>query len=352
MLSLRRLKLRDFRCHSKLDLNLGKADWVVLAGGNGAGKTSLMEAVYAAARGRSFRAHPLSEMIRQGAAETSVLVEAENGLKHRLGVVFGRHSRALHLNGNPVKSMAEVTSVIPVEYIGGTSHHLVDSTPAARRRFLDWGLFHVEPRFLLVWRAWHRAHRQRNEWLRHGDYPASEGWTTAVIEHGETLSRMRANLAERLAATLNAVSWAELQGSPLEMHFNHGWREDSLAEAMSHSAKRERKAGRAVVGPQYDDWSLECGGLRAGQLSRGQAKLMGFYLLHALAKIMREAGRSAIFLVDDFLADLDRVSCGRAVTALDEAGGQIWIAVRNEDYSIELPGEVARFHVEPGRTHS
>ncbi|MGH9610202.1 MAG: DNA replication/repair protein RecF, partial [Bryobacteraceae bacterium] len=330
MSALNCLKLRDFRCHSELNLALRKADWVVLAGGNGAGKTSLLEAIYAATRGRSFRAHPASEVIRQGAAEANVLIEAESSCRHRLGVVFGRHSRTLHLDGSPVSSMAEVTSAIPIEYIGGTAHYLVDGTPAAHRRFLDWGLFHVEPRFLATWRAWHRAHRQRNEWLRRGDYPASEGWTAAVIEHGEALSRMRAELVERLAAALESVTWAELQGAALDIRFNRGWREDSFAEALSRSAKRERKIGRAVVGPQYDDWSLECDGLRAAQLSRGQSKLAGFFLLHVLAKLMREAGRAPVLLVDDFLADLDSESSRRAVRALSEAGGQVWIAVREE----------------------
>lgn len=351
MASLNYLKINDFRCHTELDLRVGEADWVVLAGGNGAGKTSILEAIYAIGRGGSFRARAMSELIRLAAAEARVLADVEGECGHRLGAAFGKQSRELHLDGSLVQSLVDLSSAIPVEYLDGTTHHLVNSTPSRRRRFVDWGLFHVEPHFLSVWRAWHKAHRQRNELLRQGDYAAAEAWIPTVADYGEQLSRMRGGLVERIAAFLRTAPGTGLREGRLEILFTPGWREGTLADALRDSARRERRMGRAVIGPQYDDWVLCCGGLRAGQLSRGQAKLAGFFLLRALVEIMQEAGRTAVLLVDDFLADFDQESSGRAVAALGAVGGQKWIAVREEAYSIKLPGSVRRFHVEPGRAY-
>lgn len=345
---LNKLEITDFRCHSRLTLDLGQAPWIVLEGGNGAGKTSLLEAIYAAARGRSFRSAASGEMIRNGSDASQVIVDFENGEMHRLGVRFMRGFREAHLDGNAVKSLIEITAVLPVEYLGGASHRLVDGPPALRRRFMNWALFHVEHRFLDDWRLWHRAHRQRNEWLRRGDYPASEAWTSAVAEPGERLSVMRSTLIDRLGDRLAAAPEARIQGRTPRLRFRRGWRGDSLLGDLQGSRGRERRLGRAVVGPQYDDWSLELDGLRPGQLSRGQSKLASLFLWRELGRMMLEAGHSTILLADDFLADLDEDSIRAAISALEGSAGQIWLTVQEKALTLSLPGRAFMFHVEPG----
>ncbi|MGH8274867.1 MAG: DNA replication/repair protein RecF [Gammaproteobacteria bacterium] len=342
------LEINNIRCHGHLEAALGRTPWVVLAGANGAGKTSLMEALYLAVRGRSFRPVSVREIIRTGSDTAEIILTSENSGTHRLGARFTSHSRELHLDGKLVRGLAEASVAVPVEYVGSVAHRLVDGPPADRRRFLDWGLFHVEPRFLNIWRLWHRAHRQRNEWLRRCDYPASAGWTAAVAQHGEALSRMRSELVRRLADQLHGDSWLKIQGRTPRLRFNPGWRADSLLDALQETTERERRLGRAVVGPQYDDWTLDFEGLRVGQLSRGQAKLASFFLWRELGRMMQDAHRSAILLVDDFLADLDEAATEQAIAALDGAAGQVWLAVRNDRLALRLPGEALRFHVEPG----
>lgn len=342
------LRINNIRCHDVLEMALARVPWIVLVGDNGTGKTSILEALYLAARGRSFRHVLIREAIREGSDTAEVLLAGENGAKHHIGARFGHHTRELHLDGKPTRSLAEASVAVPVEYLGSAAHRLVDGPPSARRRFLDWGLFHVEPRFLGVWRLWHRAHRQRNEWLRRGDYPTSAGWTAEVAQHGEALSRMRAKLTRRLAQRLRDAPELKIERRAPALRFDPGWRTDSLLEALRDTAERERRLGRSVVGPQYDDWTLDFEGLRARRLSRGQAKLASFFLWRELGLMMREASRSAIMLADDFPADLDESAVERAVAALDGAAGQVWLTVQSDRRPLKLPGEALWFHVEPG----
>ncbi len=348
---LNKLKIRDFRCYSNLTVDLGQMPWVVLEGGNGAGKTSLMEAVYAAARGRSFRHAPFADMIRGGCDASDLLIDFESGGKHRLGVRFTRNSRESHLDRSPMKGLAEINAVLPVEYLGGASHRLVDGPPGLHRRFMDWALFHVERDFLATWRIWHRANRQRNEWLKRGDYPASESWTAAVVKSGEKLSTMRSDLVDRLASRLAAAPDTTILGRGPRLRFCQGWRGKSLLEDLEKSRERERRLGRAVVGPQYDDWALDFEDLSSGQLSRGQSKLISLFLWRELGRIMMEAGRSTLLFADDFLADLDADSVRTALAALRGSAGQIWLAVQERGDALELPGESLLFHVERGSIH-
>lgn len=346
---IERLRIRDFRCHARLDMELTHCPWVVLAGRNGAGKTSIMEALYTATRGRSFRRGPDADMIRVGSQSATVYLTSAGPSPHRLGARYERQSRQLRLDGETVRSPAQTSAAIPVDYMGGLSHRLVDGSPAARRRFLDWCLFHVEHRFLEVWRLWHRAHRQRNEWLKRGDYPASLGWSAEVVRYGEKVSEMRAILVASLNKRLQDMPWMKLCGHHPCLVFKRGWKEGGLQTALRETAERERRLGRAVVGPQNDDWTLACGDMKAAQLSRGQAKLASFFLWHVRARIMEEAGRSSVLLADDLMADLDNDSALLALRAVQTGPGQVWLALREDQTDIDLAGDVAMFHVEPGR---
>ncbi|MDN5864455.1 MAG: DNA replication and repair protein RecF [Gammaproteobacteria bacterium] len=343
------LHLEDFRCHEALHLRLEHSPWVVLAGRNGTGKTSLLEAIYTTTRGHSFRRATIAEIIRAGRDQATVVLDSVGDRAHRLGARYGRNDRIFHLDGARARGLAEINAAIPVDYMGAQAHRLVDGSPGARRRYLDWCLFHVEPRFLDLWRNWHHAHRQRNAWLRQGDYPASTGWSEEVVKYGEKVSEMRAALVCNLDARLQEMDWAAIGNDRPTLKFRQGWQEGGLREALRATADRERRAGRAVAGPHQDDWTLSCGGMQAGQLSRGQTKLASFYLWNARAQIMRKAGRSAILLADDFLADLDEEASRLALRALRGNAGQVWLAVREESARMVLPGEAVRFHVEPGQ---
>ena len=349
MLRLSRTGLRNFRCHAAVDLTLPDVHWIVLAGRNGAGKTSLLEAIFSALRGRSFRATSSADVIKAGEAEAHVTLQAVGVRTVRVGAAFGRSGRALSLDGDRGAGLAAVAAAVPVEYIGAEAYRLVGGPPAVRRQFLDWLLFHVEPEFLPVWKAWHRAHRQRNELLRRGEENLAP-WTRAVALHGERLTQLRASGVRTLQDFLvGGTGPAEDNGARLSLVFRPGWRDASLTEAFRRTAARERQSARAVVGPQYDDWSLGLGERATGQLSRGQIKMASLRLIRARAAWMDQAGRLPILLVDDLTADLDPDAVHEAVAILSTSGGQIWLSTLPQEAGLPLPGSDARFHVEPGR---
>lgn len=341
------ISLENIRCLPALEIATDNCDWVVLAGANGSGKTSIMEAIYCAARGRSFRSTSLAEVIRAGETTARVLLHSKNSRNHVLGMELQARQRAVHLDG-VVANLTAIAQAVPVEYLGGETVRLVQSTPATRRRFMDWTLFHVEPRFLSVWRYWYRAHRQRNALLKaRATDAALAPWTEAVILYGEEISRLRSHLIKCLDS-----KWVELE-RPLflrgqRVRFRRGWREASLREALQQSAGRETQMGRSVVGPQHDDWELEGGGLPASSLSRGQAKLASLMIYRCQAALMQIAERHSVLLVDDIAADLDLPALRATLALWVSAGLQIWLSVGEEDIGVELPGKTKRFHVKQG----
>ena len=76
---IRRVKLIDFRSHEKFEL-LCRKNTTTITGENGCGKTSVIEAIYEALRGKSFRAVD-AEIVRRGAEFYRVELEYEDGRK-------------------------------------------------------------------------------------------------------------------------------------------------------------------------------------------------------------------------------------------------------------------------------
>jgi len=347
MTCLTEVHLENIRCHPALVVAPGDSDWVVLAGANGSGKTSVLEGIYCAARGRSFRSMSLTEMIRTGANKAHILLRTRNKNNHVLGVELQARQRTVHLDGAAADQPA-IAKAVPVEYLGGDTIQLVQSPPAARRRFMDWALFHVEPQFLTVWRFWYRAHRQRNALLKtHASGAALAPWTEAVIGYGEELSRLREHLIEQLDLQLATIERSStLRG--IHLQFRRGWREATLREALQQSKGREAQAGRAVVGPQHDDWILESDTPAVAGLSRGQAKLISLILYRCRAGLMQAVARHPVLLMDDIVADLDPEALRAALGLWRCAGLQIWLSVLEDDIGLDLPGKTTRFHVKHG----
>src|SRR5581483_10254331 len=110
----------------------------------------------------------------------------------RLGLSRRENSLEARVNGTSVP-LADLLRSIAVACFEPGSHELISGASEGRRRFLDWGVFHVEREFLPVWRAFQRALRQRNTLLRGTPKPAElEPWDHELARSGAALSAMRA----------------------------------------------------------------------------------------------------------------------------------------------------------------
>ncbi len=78
-------------------------------------------------------------------------------------------------SGAPRKAVAELARHLPLQLINADSFELLTGPPRARRQFLDWGVFHVEHRFLGEWQRFQRCIKQRNKLLRRGRMPRGIG---------------------------------------------------------------------------------------------------------------------------------------------------------------------------------
>ena len=347
---LARLSVDQFRCLTAVELALDPT-YNLFVGPNASGKTSLLEALFLLGRGRSFRTRGFSKLVRQGETAFRVVGWVESGgLTTVLGVGGTRHSADIRIGGQPAGSAAELAAHFPPLIIDPEIHKLLEDGPHRRRRFLDWGVFHVEPSFMETWQRYHRVLRQRNAALKPGvDARAARVWDPELIATGDRLTRIRLEYLEILSPVLKDLG-RRLLGEDVSLSYQPGWAAgESFSEAVERSAERDGRYGATQVGPHRADVGVRVDGhLAKERVSRGQQKLVAAALTLAQLSVQesRNPGRSAL-LLDDPAAELDSANLGRLLAVVRTLPVQLFVTALSPDLpGLGKPG--ALFHVEQG----
>ena len=307
-MSLRRVQVTDFRCLQSAELDLDPR-FTLISGPNASGKTSVLEALYVLGRGRSFRTRRLEHLIRRGSEQFRVFGEAESPDRRiPLGVEGSAAGVRARIGGARAPSLTELALVLPVQIIDPEVHHLIEEGPSRRRRFLDWGVFHVEQSFVAHWQRYRQALNQRNAALKSRQEPAVvSAWDGDLLRYGGLLTEAREHYVGLLAQHA-AVIGRNLLGMELSLIYRPGWaRDQSFAEALHNSNGQDRLIGHTHVGPHRAELSIRLNGMGVkDRISRGQQKLLAASLLIAQLKLFPDGGPvQPSLLLDDPAAELD-----------------------------------------------
>jgi DNA replication and repair protein RecF len=233
------------------------------------------------------------------------------------------------------------------------SHELISGAADVRRRFLDWGVFHVEHDFLLLWRTYQRALRQRNALLRSGAAASAlDPWDRELARNGAPLVAMRNRYAARLGPHI-ASTMADVVPELGQARFqlSAGWRDEADAlEKLEGARADDLRRGFTTQGPHRADWSIAFERApRREHLSRGQEKLCALGCVLAQAQLFSERREEwPIVCVDDLASELDAPHQERLVRALSAANAQNLVTGTHISPALhQLRKPAATFHVEP-----
>ena len=321
----------------------------ILFGPNGAGKTSVLESLVVLSRGRSFRTNQANELIGPEGNSFRVFAESLNhaGKINRLGLErSGKHWRARKI-GDDLSQLSQLTRDLPLVLMEPNSHLLVSGPPEIRRKYLDWGMFHVEHEFLDTWRRFSKILKQRNAALRFRQEDVLDSIDAVFSDLGSRLGRLRQShsdeIAERVRGLLTDLG-SSLENMRFEYH--NGWSKESLQESLLAGREGDLVRGTTGSGPHRADIALFCKEATARSvLSRGEQKLLAAALLLSQVEILAELGEQPMVLLDDLASEFDQEHFERVLARALKSGGQVWVS-GTRIHKPEVDHKV--FHVEHG----
>lgn len=333
---LDRILLSRFRNHRETAVDC-TAQFNLLVGENGAGKTNVLEAISLLSPGRGLRRAGLGDMPGQQfdggfAVSAALLVEGEEPVQLGTGVLPERPGRRLvQINGAeaPAVRLAEWMSI---GWLTPAMDRLFVEGAGARRRFLDRLVLAVRPDHAGNATRLENALRERNRLLS-DDMPPDPRWLDAIemqfAEAGSMVAMARADLVEKLEQTLAALpespfarpSLAYQPGGPIET--------EALVRALREGRARERAAQRTLTGPHRDEIrvTLSGKGQPAADCSTGEQKAMLIAITLAHSQLLEGGAeqRPRLLLLDEVAAHLDPLRREALFDRLRAGSAQVWL---------------------------
>jgi len=333
---VRALHLKDYRNYHTADIEFG-GGLTVIVGGNGQGKSNLIEAIGWLAGIGSFRGVADDALIRVGAdsAVIRATIESGDGREQLIEAELPRIGRnRVQVNRQRVQRARDLLGVIRVTVFSPDDLSLVKGGPALRRRWIDDSLVGRHPRHDSLRSDLERILRQRNALLRSAggklDADAEftlDVWDSQLAAVGDALRQARLDLLGEIRPHLTrAYDHVARRAADVRADYVSSWQGD-LGAALIGSRRLDVRRGVSTVGPHRDEIELSIGGVPARTHgSQGEQRSTALAMRLAVDAVVRAAGWSPVLLLDDVFSELDPGRARALLEALPDAQSLLTVA--------------------------
>jgi len=305
---IKRVRLKNFRCHDEFDLDCDRPITLII-GENGSGKTSVLEAVYMALRGKSFKAVDRDIMRRE-----AEFFRAEIDLYDARKVII-RYSE------QPLKKEFEIDDKktvrlpkknrYPVVLFEPNNIYLIESSPSRRRDYFDELYKQINDGYTVILGKYNKALKQRNDLLKKEVITRDDlfSWNILCAQYGVKLREFRNETIKKINKyiTENYQSIAKNDDRCSIKYTGKNITESEYLKALEESFNKDRALGYTTFGVHRDDYEFMFNGKNAdGSASRGEMRSIILALKFIEAKILeQETGLKPVVLLDDIFSELD-----------------------------------------------
>ncbi len=311
-MQITKLSVQFVRSHDQFVLDLSP-EVTVLVGQNGAGKTSLLEAIYIGLLGTSFRGTD-KEVLQNNQDWWRIdLKDAEENVRSILFDYKKQSGKKKIIINDSVSYRMKLADKYPVVLFEPDDLQLLSGSPTRRRNFIDRMISQMDPLYSSHLRRYERALKQRNTLLKSelatGDdfFP----WNISLSEHGAYIIERRIQVIEQLNYFLTDEYRKISQNDDvISLHYSNTYIGDVRGKMLSEledSFSRDKILGYTSVGPHRHDFVSNFNdAVLSSVASRGEVRTMLLALKFIESHLIEKAtGKKPIVLLDDVFSELD-----------------------------------------------
>lgn len=350
-LNFRNLANSKLEFDSRYNLFLGK---------NGQGKTSVLEAIYFAVSGKSFRTKNNKEIINYNKNSTGSLINYrdKNSVKS-IGVKLDNSKKEYKLNKKNVKYDEFLGRVNAISFIPDDIN-LILGSPSIRRSFFDYEISQGNEIYFNLLKDFDKVLKVRNRYLKEKKLkdPMYEIYTDKFISLAIKISKRRQEYIKKLSILLN-LNYRKLFDINSELKLVYKGVVDNFAREESEIEKEfrqklkelennEKYRGHSLIGPQKDEYIFYLNNQDSKSYSsQGEKKSIIFSLKVAeIDMFIKEKGESPIFIIDDISSYFDSIRKESIINYFKNREVQLFIS-STEDLGMESKN----FHICKGEVN-
>ena len=312
MTVVKKLSLENIRSHDKFVVKLSPTVTVIV-GNNGSGKTSIIEAIYIALQGTSFKGSDY-DILRYESPWWRIEIEFDTFLKRTItydpSLTTGRKKITV---GDKVMYRMPAKYKCPVVLFEPDDLLLLHGSPTRRRQFIDRFISQLDPLYLSAVHKYERALKQRNNLLKKRRVAPDElfVWDIALSEYGSYIIEKRIAFIERINSKLNDQYNSIADSHNIaSVHYSNTYigdiKQKLLNDLHSH-VEKDKVLGFTSIGPHRHDVIFKFNSFSALDVaSRGEVRTIVLAIKFMEVEIIEQITNiKPIILLDDVFSELD-----------------------------------------------
>jgi DNA replication and repair protein RecF len=356
------INLRNIRKHtdSRIDFT-DKINYII--GGNGVGKTSVLEAIHYLSTTKSCVTSSDSEAVKLGENKFGIQGSFEGLTIDNVQVIYSStdNKKTYILNSKQINKFSDVIGKFPVVLLSPADHTITQGYPADRRRFIDSVISQASKTYLNLLIEYNRIQKQRASLLnriRENNYKKDselDAWNEKLINTGVEIIKHRATFIAEFEVYIRESYHSILSDKEVPGIYYYfledkcaGNLEACFEQLLYRRSEDEIRRGINLVGPHKDDIIFNFNGISLKSYgSQGQHKTFQTMLRFAEYFYLKDKkGNSPLFLLDDVFGELDSTrakaiseclsTVGQAIITLTDFGNISFLKIGNEDKVITL----------------
>jgi DNA replication and repair protein RecF len=320
----------------------------VLFGANGAGKTSILEAMYVLSTTKSYRASKLFDLVRHGELVGQIRGETSGFDTVQVDILPKKHIFAK--NGDRVSRTSQFLHETKVVVLAPEHINLISGSGEKRRNYLDHLLCQKHPILIDTFKAYRKTVKQKQALLKQNlgfsDYKNQvEPWDQQLVLHGEEIRSQRKTLLEKLLPKAQA-EYSEISQTQEPITFQYHQREESIVDRVRELQFQEHRIKRLLAGPHRDDFEIQLKGQLAETIaSQGErASILLSLKFSEMEYLTHES--MPVLLLDDVGVTLDDQRRNHLFERLEKLRPQTLITTPNPSIVENARGIGARILIQ------